>query len=154
MFHVRRFGTWAALHFAKLDLWNYCRLYSVRCQGCGHSLTPGELIMRSAGGRPFHPNCFCCVMCGHQLSKGDQYYIKSGHLFCQMDFEKEFLLYPMSHPDIWSYSSCKCEYTCSLIPLFQNDHEFPEFRFIPIYLGGVMDVPRGHAMAVLCTVHP
>ncbi|ELT95960.1 hypothetical protein CAPTEDRAFT_39289, partial [Capitella teleta] len=66
---------------------DYARLYSVRCSGCGQAVTGGQLVMRSGdvGGRVYHASCFCCIACGHQLSKGDQYYIRDGRLFCQLD---------------------------------------------------------------------
>ncbi|RWS27836.1 LIM homeobox transcription factor 1-alpha-like protein [Leptotrombidium deliense] len=44
----------------------------------------------------YHLSCFCCVACGRQLKKGDQFVIRSGRLFCRPDFEKEMAIMHLS----------------------------------------------------------
>jgi LIM homeobox transcription factor 1 len=70
-----------------------------------------ELVMRAVG-HVFHLHCFACVVCGHQLQRGDQFVVKDGQLFCRSDFEREFLL---QHPDWCSGYSTKCKKRCPLV---------------------------------------
>ena len=41
-------------------------------------------------GKIFHLRCFMCVVCGHRLQKGEQFVMKDGHIYCRLDFEKEY----------------------------------------------------------------
>jgi len=85
--------------FCKMD---YDKYYGTKCTGCGAAVSANELVMRSVG-NVYHLPCFQCVVCGHQLQRGDQYVLKDGQLFCLLDFEKEFALMTLPHKD-WSTS--------------------------------------------------
>ncbi|KAL5011426.1 hypothetical protein ScPMuIL_009977 [Solemya velum] len=78
--------------YCKLD---YDKLFGTKCNGCLQSIPSNELVMRALG-NVYHLRCFVCVVCGHQLQKGEQFVIKDGQLFCKIDFEKEFTFLPLS----------------------------------------------------------
>ncbi|XP_064649427.1 LIM homeobox transcription factor 1-beta-like isoform X2 [Lineus longissimus] len=78
--------------FCKTD---YDQLFGAKCKRCLQSIPSNELVMRALG-NVYHLRCFSCIVCGHQLQKGDQFVLKDGQLFCRLDFEKEFTLMPLS----------------------------------------------------------
>lgn len=55
------------------------------CTRCGQSITPTELVYRSAGIFVYHLNCFTCFCCGQQLTLGEQYINVGGQLICQRE---------------------------------------------------------------------
>uniref|UniRef100_A0A914KGI3 Uncharacterized protein n=1 Tax=Meloidogyne incognita TaxID=6306 RepID=A0A914KGI3_MELIC len=55
------------------------------CARCGQSITPTELVYRSAGIFVYHLNCFTCFCCGQQLTLGEQYINVGGQLICQRE---------------------------------------------------------------------
>ncbi|XP_071444956.1 LIM homeobox transcription factor 1-alpha [Hetaerina americana] len=73
-------------------------IFGVKCSRCGERVLPHELVMR-AQAHVFHLQCFVCVVCCHQLQKGDQFVLRGGQLFCRADFEKEmYMLQQASSP--------------------------------------------------------
>ncbi|CAH1787177.1 unnamed protein product [Owenia fusiformis] len=87
--------------FCKLD---YDKYYGTKCNGCLQTISSNELVMRALG-NVYHLRCFMCVICGHQLQKGEQFVIKDSQLFCRIDFEKEFALMPLSPKSDWHHDS-------------------------------------------------
>ncbi|XP_074655127.1 LIM homeobox transcription factor 1-beta.1-like [Tubulanus polymorphus] len=78
--------------FCKTD---YDQLFGAKCKRCLQTIPSNELVMRALG-NVYHLRCFSCIICGHQLQKGDQFVLKDGQLFCRLDFEKEFAIMPLS----------------------------------------------------------
>ncbi|KAG8230038.1 hypothetical protein J437_LFUL015257 [Ladona fulva] len=70
---------------------DYDRIFGVKCSRCGERVLAHELVMR-AQAHVFHLQCFVCVVCCHQLQKGDQFVLRGGQLFCRADFEKEMYM--------------------------------------------------------------
>ncbi|GAB6022751.1 hypothetical protein CHUAL_006846 [Chamberlinius hualienensis] len=80
--------------FCKVD---YERIYGVKCGGCADKVSPNEFVMRAMD-NVFHVQCFLCVVCGNQLTKGDQFVIRGGQLFCRLDYEKELYILQQASP--------------------------------------------------------
>ncbi|KAK0045176.1 LIM/homeobox protein LMX-1.2 [Biomphalaria pfeifferi] len=78
--------------YCKLD---YEKYYATKCNGCLQSVPRNELVMR-ASSFVYHQQCFCCIVCGQRLQKGDEFVLRDGQLFCRLDYEKEFTFLPMS----------------------------------------------------------
>ncbi|XP_059147551.1 LIM homeobox transcription factor 1-beta-like [Physella acuta] len=74
---------------------DYDKFYATKCNGCLQSVPPNELVMR-ASSFVYHLPCFCCIVCGQRLQKGDEFVLRDGQLFCRLDYEKEFTFLPMS----------------------------------------------------------
>ncbi|CAL1530519.1 unnamed protein product [Lymnaea stagnalis] len=74
---------------------DYDKYYATKCNGCLQSVPPNELVMR-ASSYVYHLPCFCCIVCGQRLQKGDEFVLRDGQLFCRLDYEKEFTFLPMS----------------------------------------------------------
>ncbi|CAM1324257.1 LMX1A (predicted) [Pycnogonum litorale] len=70
---------------------DYDRTFGVKCASCLQRILPSELVMRALDS-VYHLQCFTCVVCGNQLTKGEQFVIRPEGLFCSNDFEKEILL--------------------------------------------------------------
>lgn len=85
------------------------RLFATKCAGCLEAIPPTDLVMRALD-NVYHLNCFQCIICGHQLEKGDQFVIRSGRLFCRPDFEKEMSLLQLqsSQTSKFFFSWCVC----------------------------------------------
>jgi LIM homeobox transcription factor 1 len=58
-------------------------------------ISPNELVMR-AQGFVYHLQCFICIECGQLLQRGDHFVIRDAQLFCRLDYEKEFHMFPIS----------------------------------------------------------
>ncbi|KAH9498961.1 hypothetical protein Btru_004052 [Bulinus truncatus] len=71
------------------------RFYATKCNGCLQCVPRNELVMR-ASSFVYHQQCFCCIVCGQRLQKGDEFVLRDGQLFCRLDYEKEFTFLPMS----------------------------------------------------------
>ncbi|NP_001269150.1 LIM/homeobox protein Lhx9-like [Bombyx mandarina] len=66
---------------------DYYRLFCVkRCGRCCNGITANELVMR-ARDLVYHLNCFTCVACGTQLSKGDVFGMKGGLVYCRPHYD-------------------------------------------------------------------
>ncbi|XP_013415182.1 LIM homeobox transcription factor 1-alpha isoform X1 [Lingula anatina] len=78
--------------YCKMD---YDKLYGTKCNRCRQPIPPNGLVMRALD-HVYHMQCFICVVCGHQLQKGEQFVMKDGQLLCRLDFEKEFAMLPLS----------------------------------------------------------
>jgi LIM homeobox transcription factor 1 len=63
-------------------------MYVKKCLGCSERIGPAEYVMRAMDS-VFHVTCFVCVVCGVRLTKGSEFVIKQGQLFCLPDYEKE-----------------------------------------------------------------
>ncbi|CAG5124069.1 unnamed protein product [Candidula unifasciata] len=74
---------------------DYNKLYGTKCTGCHQHVAPNDLVMRAAS-LVYHLDCFCCIVCGQRLQKGDEFVLRDGQLFCRIDFEKEFSFLPLS----------------------------------------------------------
>ena len=92
----------------------FSRYFGKKCSGCLQSIPSNELVMRALGS-VYHLQCFVCVVCGHQLQKGDQFVIKDGQLFCRLDFEKEYAMMQLSPKSEWypsNFSPGKSKSAC------------------------------------------
>lgn len=70
------------------------------CSACGQTIPASEFVMRSGGGganspqqsatppHVFHLKCFMCSKCLNPLMPGDRYYMLSGSLVCEQDWQK------------------------------------------------------------------
>ncbi|KAG1675103.1 LIM homeobox transcription factor 1-beta [Nymphon striatum] len=65
--------------------------FGAKCASCLQRISPTELVMRALDS-VYHLHCFTCLICGNQLTKGDQFVIRAEGLYCRADFEKEILL--------------------------------------------------------------
>lgn len=64
------------------------RLYGIRrCGRCQAAISPSELVMR-ARDTVFHVPCFSCTVCLAVLTKGDQFGMRDGAVFCQHHYQQ------------------------------------------------------------------
>ena len=84
-----------------------CRLYGVRCGGCNQTILSNELVMRAMG-NVYHVTCFVCVVCRHQLQKGDQFVANESEIYCRLDFEKKFANFIQLSPKSSDWFHTKC----------------------------------------------
>lgn len=64
------------------------RLFGVRrCGRCQAAISPSELVMR-ARETVFHVPCFSCTVCMAVLTKGDQFGMRDGAVFCQHHYQQ------------------------------------------------------------------
>jgi LIM homeobox transcription factor 1 len=63
-------------------------MYVKKCLGCSERIGPTEYVMRALDS-VFLVTCFVCVVCGVRLTKGSEFVIKQGQLFCLPEYEKE-----------------------------------------------------------------
>lgn len=62
------------------------RRYGTKCSGCGHGISPSDLV-RKAREKVFHLNCFTCLVCRKQLSTGEELYVLDDNKFiCKEDY--------------------------------------------------------------------
>lgn len=67
---------------------DYQRLYGIRrCGRCHAGISPSELVMR-ARDTVFHVPCFSCTVCLTVLTKGDQFGMRDGAVFCQHHYQQ------------------------------------------------------------------
>ncbi|KAI5635498.1 LIM domain-containing protein [Phthorimaea operculella] len=60
--------------------------YGTKCSGCGHGISPSDLV-RKAREKVFHLNCFTCLVCRKQLSTGEELYVLDDNKFiCKEDY--------------------------------------------------------------------
>ncbi|XP_045487148.1 LIM/homeobox protein Lhx1 isoform X5 [Pieris rapae] len=71
-------------HDEKFD--SYFVRYGTKCSGCGHGISPSDLV-RKAREKVFHLNCFTCLVCRKQLSTGEELYVLDDNKFiCKEDY--------------------------------------------------------------------
>lgn len=64
------------------------RLFGIRrCGRCQAAISPSELVMR-ARDTVFHVPCFSCTVCMVVLTKGDQFGMRDGAVFCQHHYQQ------------------------------------------------------------------
>lgn len=64
----------------------FSRRYGTKCSGCGHGISPSDLV-RKAREKVFHLNCFTCLVCRKQLSTGEELYVLDDNKFiCKEDY--------------------------------------------------------------------
>ena len=62
------------------------RRYGTKCSGCGHGISPQDLV-RKARDKVFHLKCFTCLVCRKQLSTGEELYVLDENRFiCKEDY--------------------------------------------------------------------
>ncbi|VVC39436.1 Homeobox domain,Homeobox, conserved site,Homeobox domain-like,Zinc finger, LIM-type [Cinara cedri] len=67
---------------------DYQRLFGIRrCGRCQAAILPSELVMR-ARDTVFHVPCFSCTVCTAVLTKGDQFGMRDGAVFCQHHYQQ------------------------------------------------------------------
>lgn len=72
------------LLFCKDDYW---RKFGECCQECGQ-LVSGPIMI--AGDHRFHPECFCCKVCGSVIGDGDSYaLIERSQLYCGSCYKRQ-----------------------------------------------------------------
>ncbi|OWR54985.1 putative LIM homeobox 1b [Danaus plexippus plexippus] len=65
---------------------DFFRRYGTKCSGCGHGISPSDLV-RKAREKVFHLNCFTCLVCRKQLSTGEELYVLDDNKFiCKEDY--------------------------------------------------------------------
>lgn len=65
---------------------SFHRRYGTKCSGCGHGISPSDLV-RKAREKVFHLNCFTCLVCRKQLSTGEELYVLDDNKFiCKEDY--------------------------------------------------------------------
>ncbi|CAG9104573.1 unnamed protein product [Plutella xylostella] len=76
---------------------DFFRRYGTKCSGCGHGISPSDLV-RKAREKVFHLNCFTCLVCRKQLSTGEELYVLDDNKFiCKEDYLAGKA--PTTHPD-------------------------------------------------------
>ncbi|XP_041971886.1 LIM/homeobox protein Lhx5 isoform X1 [Aricia agestis] len=76
---------------------DFFRRYGTKCSGCGHGISPSDLV-RKAREKVFHLNCFTCLVCRKQLSTGEELYVLDDNKFiCKEDYLAGKA--PTQHPD-------------------------------------------------------
>lgn len=78
-----------------------------RCARCQAAISSSELVMR-ARDLVYHVPCFSCSVCNVPLSKGDQFGLREGAVFCRAHFDltdasdleppSSYPHYPSSYP--------------------------------------------------------
>lgn len=72
------------LLFCKDDYW---RKFGECCQACSQ-LVSGPIMI--AGDHRFHPECFCCKVCGSVIGDGDSYaLIERSQLYCGSCYKRQ-----------------------------------------------------------------
>ncbi|XP_025414878.1 uncharacterized protein LOC112686687 isoform X2 [Sipha flava] len=67
---------------------DYQSLFGIRrCGRCQAAISPSELVMR-ARDTVFHVPCFSCTVCMVVLTKGDQFGMRDGAVFCQHHYQQ------------------------------------------------------------------
>lgn len=62
------------------------RRFGTKCSGCSQGIAPSDLVRR-ARDQVYHVTCFNCVVCGKQLSTGDQlYFLDENQFICKNDY--------------------------------------------------------------------
>ncbi|XP_037092312.1 LIM/homeobox protein Lhx1-like [Pollicipes pollicipes] len=65
---------------------DFFRRYGTKCSGCGHGISPQDLV-RKARDKVFHLKCFTCLVCRKQLSTGEELYVLDENRFiCKEDY--------------------------------------------------------------------
>lgn len=65
---------------------DFFRRYGTKCSGCGHGISPQDLV-RKARDKVFHLKCFTCLVCRKQLSTGEELYVLDESRFiCKEDY--------------------------------------------------------------------
>lgn len=59
-----------------------------RCGRCQTAISPSELVMR-ARDTVYHVPCFSCAVCATALTKGDQFGMRDGAVFCQHHYRPQ-----------------------------------------------------------------
>ncbi|XP_071056945.1 LIM domain kinase 1 isoform X2 [Onthophagus taurus] len=72
------------LLFCKNDYWSR---YGEACQHCSQIITGPVMV---AGEHKFHPECFCCSLCGIFIGDGDSYaLVERSKLYCGQCYKKQ-----------------------------------------------------------------
>ncbi|CAG2103788.1 unnamed protein product [Medioppia subpectinata] len=65
---------------------DYLRLFGAKCANCSKSFSKSDLVMR-ARNKIYHIDCFRCIACSRQLTRGDEFALRDDGLFCKEDHE-------------------------------------------------------------------
>ncbi|KAI2808251.1 Insulin protein enhancer protein isl-1 [Blomia tropicalis] len=65
---------------------DYLRLFGAKCAKCSLGFNKTDLVMR-ARNKIYHVDCFRCVVCTRQLTRGDEFALREDDLFCKADHE-------------------------------------------------------------------
>ncbi|XP_074601328.1 LIM/homeobox protein Lhx1-like [Brevipalpus obovatus] len=69
--------------FCKED---FLRRFGTKCTGCCQVILPAEFV-RWARDKPYHMNCFKCMVCHKEVSTGDELYVtEDNRIFCKKDY--------------------------------------------------------------------
>lgn len=59
------------------------RLFGAKCAKCAMCFSKTDLVMR-ARNKIYHVDCFRCVICTRQLTRGDEFALRDDDLFCKV----------------------------------------------------------------------
>ncbi|XP_054160623.1 insulin gene enhancer protein isl-1-like isoform X2 [Oppia nitens] len=66
---------------------DYLRLFGAKCANCSKSFSKSDLVMR-ARNKIYHIDCFRCIACSRQLTRGDEFALRDDGLFCKAHHEE------------------------------------------------------------------
>ena len=74
----------------------FCRQFGTKCARCGRSIHANDWVRR-ARSSVYHLACFACDACKRQLSTGEEFALKDGHVLCKLHYLESLETYPAEH---------------------------------------------------------
>lgn len=71
---------------------NY-RQFGTKCARCGRSIHANDWVRR-ARSSVYHLACFACDACKRQLSTGEEFALKEGHVLCKLHYMESLEVFP------------------------------------------------------------
>lgn len=72
---------------------DYARQFGTKCARCGRSIHANDWVRR-ARSSVYHLACFACDACKRQLSTGEEFALKEGHVLCKLHYMESMEVFP------------------------------------------------------------